>query len=256
MPDGDHDGWSSVLPLYELGRLSQEERDRFEGHVLTCDACFAELERGSIVTATLREQRERFLAAVQPLAGARSGGASGMASRLRSILSRRVLTPALVAVAAIAVVVLFTSRDQGDVRKWATFPGDIESAELLRAPGSQDPVQEALNIGAGHYDLGHIDEAERYFRAALARDSTSSRASYFLGLCKIRRGKPDEASAPLRDALRTAPTNERSRIAWALANAHLAAGQIEESRRVLEDMIAEGGEWSEEAGLLLQRLPP
>ncbi len=252
MPDGNHDGWKGLLALYELGRLSLEERDRFEAHAMTCDSCFAELERGSIVAATLRDRRERFLYAL------RSGAASDDPHRARkafgSWLGHRALAPALVAAAVLAAVVL-VSRDRADVRSFATFPNELETTGLLRAPGSPNAVEEALEVGATRYNLGQFDEAERWFEAALARDSTSTRALYALGLCKAQRAKPDEAVGLLRDALRTASTDDRPRVTWALANAHLAAGEIPAARQVLEDLRAGGGQWSEEAGRLLQRLP-
>lgn len=45
---------AGLLARYEFGTLSDDERRAFELHLLECDACFAELERGSAVVAEMK----------------------------------------------------------------------------------------------------------------------------------------------------------------------------------------------------------
>lgn len=47
----------SLLSSYELGILSDEERQQFEGHLLECEFCTQELYRTAPITNMIREKR-------------------------------------------------------------------------------------------------------------------------------------------------------------------------------------------------------
>jgi len=47
---------AKLIGSYELGLLSREEKERFEAHLLECDACFQDLYELSPAVAMLREE--------------------------------------------------------------------------------------------------------------------------------------------------------------------------------------------------------
>ena len=50
-----------LLTRYEFGAITAEEKVAFERHVLECDACFEDLERGAAAVRALRGDPALFL---------------------------------------------------------------------------------------------------------------------------------------------------------------------------------------------------
>lgn len=53
-----------LLSLYEFDKLSQDDRDLFEQHLLECDACFQDLYEFSPAIEMIKEHRDEFQAAI------------------------------------------------------------------------------------------------------------------------------------------------------------------------------------------------
>jgi len=56
--------FGKLISQYELGCLSDEERDRFEEHLMECDFCLQELEQMRPIMYTLRRNRAEILEAL------------------------------------------------------------------------------------------------------------------------------------------------------------------------------------------------
>jgi tetratricopeptide (TPR) repeat protein len=247
-----------LLARYEFGALSDEERKAFEAHVLECDSCFAELERGSIAVAALRDRALEWRAALRgEPAGARRAAPS-VGERLRALLGRlpspRLLVPALAVLLAAVVVTVRLAGPPGFTRL-ATFPTEDVASGVVRGPAADDAVRELMDAGAGYFDLGRYDEAAVRFRAALARDPQAADAAYLLGLCDALSGRVREAIPTLENAARLAGGDLRPKATWVLANAYLKAGRLDDARRTLESLSAGEGESAAAARDLLARLP-
>ncbi len=250
-----HKEMAVLLSAYELGALSEEERESVESHVLQCDACFEELERGAAVAAELQANRTRYrnvLAAAPASALPRRAREARATGSFWSWLRPQIAVPALAAAAAVLVLVI---RAPGpDYRGLATFPREEISSFAMRGEGGDDAVRELMQAGAGYFDLGRYDEAERRFAAALDRDPELAAAAYFLGLSRVLRGDVNGALSPLERAADIGGDN-RLKYTWVLANAYLRAGRMAEARKTLRGLTAGQGEYAVAARGLLERLP-
>jgi tetratricopeptide (TPR) repeat protein len=260
-PTDRHDAMARLLPLYEAGSLDRESRDAFEAHAVACDACFEELERGAAVSATLHAHRARFADLLASgVAGAPRGGAAmpRVAGRRFEWLRRPRVTLACAAILVAVLAVTLRVRDSArDPRRWASFSLDEIASEAVRAPSGDSAVQELIDAGLAHLELGHYEEADRRFRAALERDPAEARASYLLGLSEALAGRADEAIAHLERAASLATPKLRPAAMWTLANAQLASGRVDAARASLAEVAAHGEEpYAAKARALLDTLGP
>jgi tetratricopeptide (TPR) repeat protein len=255
-------GLGQLLGRYEFGAVDQDERFRFEKHVLECDACFAELARGAPVAAHMRAHAGELLAALNPAAPSAAPRKSRMPAALERaartfaipalLLRPRLLAPAF-AVVMLGVLGVWFARGP-DPAGLASFGREPVAPDLVRGPGSDDAVHELMQTGAAHFDLGQYAEAERRFRAALERRPASAPAAYLAGLSRALMGDPRGAVGDLERAARLADPDLAPRANWALANAYLAAGRLDDARAMLRDLSAGGGPLAGRARALLQRL--
>lgn len=270
-----HPDVGRLLVRYEFGAVSTQEKALFERHLFECDACFAELERGSLLTRVLHEHPDRFRAVLEradasagvapvdaaapapkPRAPVRTGAASRRTGAWASLRARAfrpwVAVPA--AAAGLLVVGVLRFARAPDPSRLATFPRDEMGSTALRAPGIHDDLRELLDTGAGYFDTGRYDEAARYFQAARDRDPKLAEAAFALGLALALAGDARTAIPHLRSAVESAQGNLRDRARWVLANAYLRVGDVSSARRELELLEATPGEWSGRAQTLVHAL--
>lgn len=247
---------SALLPRYEFGALSDAERSAFERHVLECEACFEELERGFAAAGTLRDHSGVFLRVLDE-APRETAGSAVRAARRWSWLDRVFRPPLAIPALAVLVVGLVTAtwmaRRPGEAR-FATFPREAMPSEAVRAPGTDDAARELMASGAAYFDLGRYDEAARRFRAARDRDPSSAEAAYALGLSMALAGDARGAIPHLEAVRRLASGDLRDKTDWVLANAYLRAGDGASARRELSVLATGSGELAARARDLAARL--
>jgi tetratricopeptide (TPR) repeat protein len=243
---------SKLVAAYEFGMLPDEERAAFEQHVLECDACFQELERGAAVVSVLRERAREY---EECLGEQRSPLVRQQRRRAFRWPVLRIAAPAC-AVAVLAVMFLLR-RPPGpaDYRDFATFPQEGPSSTLVRGLGAAGAVSELVEAGLAHLDVGDFEQAELRFEAAVQRDSTSVEGLYLLGLSRALQGEFVKAVPSLEAAADLAPENLLPKVTWTLANAYVKAGMLEEARVTLRRLVADTDEFAEKGRDLLERLP-
>lgn len=255
----------AMLGRYEFGAVTEEERAAVERHVLACDACFGELERGSAAVARLRERSVGFVEVLQtaaPDAGsvapqeARRDGAPGrLRARFLAFRPRLALAVSLgLAAVGSAGWWAMAARRAADPARWASFPREVVASSTLRGSESRDAVRELMEAGAGYFDLGRYAEAEHRFRAALEREPDLADAAYMAGLSRALAGDPAGAVGDFELAASLATGDLGPKAHWALANAYLASRRTEEAKREFTALASGGGELGERARLLLLRL--
>ncbi len=257
----------ALVARYELGALEPAERAAFEQHVLECDACVLELERGVRMAEALREGRSGFAALLQeePPAAAVTAASRSTVSVPAPRVQRRLaglvplFRPRLLVPAAAALLIglgLWQEARRSDIRRWASFPPQIAASGGMRSSTPGDAVAELLDAGASYFDLGQHAEAQRYFRAALEREPDSVPAAYGLGLVLAVGGDLQGAIPLLERAAPRAEGEQRDAVQWVLANAYLARGEREAARRVLALLVASSGAYAPRAQDLDRRLRP
>jgi tetratricopeptide (TPR) repeat protein len=246
----------ALLPRYEFGALTNSERSAFERHVLECEACFEELERGFAAAGTLRDHSGEFLRVLDEARRETAGSAVPAARRgswLDRVFRAPVAVPALVVLVATLVITTWLARRPGEAR-FATFPREAMPSETVRAPGTDDAARELMASGAAYCNLGRYDMAARRFRAARERDPSSAEAAYALGLSMALAGDARGAIPHLEAASRLASGDLRDKAGWVLANAYLRAGDGAAARRELSVLATGSGEFAARARELAARL--
>jgi tetratricopeptide (TPR) repeat protein len=250
----------ALLGRYEFGALSDEERRSFEAHLLGCDACFDELERGSTTVAEMRA-RSSFYA---PLLRRRRSRTAPLRRFLEAPwqairplrLRPWVVAPVLVVIMAVGIVGLQSLIVPLRYARLATFPSEVAEADIVRSPEARDAVNELIQTGAAYFNLGRYDEAERCFKGAFRHEPEDVEAAYLLGLSVVLQRRTTEAIPILEGAHRLATSSPQwQKVAWALANAYLKARRIEEATEILDTLTVGEGEYAARAHELRARLP-
>lgn len=250
----------ALIGRYEFGALSEEERRTFEAHLLTCDACFGELERGSVVVEEMRA-RSSFYAALLRRRRSRITPARRVLEAVwRAIgpplLRPWVAAPLVIAILAVGIVGLHSLIGPLRYARLATFPVEVAETDILRSPETRGAVSELIQTGAAYFNLHRYDEAERCLEGALQHQPDNVEASYLLGLSIVLQRRTKEAIPILERAFRLArSTPQRQEAAWALANAYLKAGHLGQAQTTLDALALEEGQYAVLARELRARLP-
>ena len=76
--------------------------------------------------------------------------------------------------------------------------------------------------------------AEAELQRAVELDDSSSRAYYYLGVCRMRLGRPEDAAAPLEHARALSP-GVNVAVAYELGSAYLQTGRYQDAARILSE---------------------
>lgn len=243
-----------LIGRHEFAALNEEERLALEAHVLECDICFAELELGAEVAALLRERAPDLARTLrEPVSRRKSESFVDRLLRIRNELRPRVAVAAAVVLLAASAGVFVHSR-LSDPARLARFPREELASHLLRGASDKRAVQELLDAGAAHFDLGHYAEAARRFHAALSLDPGQAETAYLAGLSQALAGEVREAIPDLELAARLAPEDLQAKVSWVLANAYLATGETAKAIALLENLGRDPGVFGDQARTLLERL--
>jgi tetratricopeptide (TPR) repeat protein len=107
----------------------------------------------------------------------------------------------------------------------------------ISAPAQELPpsLQAPFEDGVHALKAGKLDEAEKAFRAVLAKDPTSAHVHNNLGIVLQERRRHEQAVVEFREATRLDPRYVAPRIL--LGASLLALGQVSEARRELEKAV-------------------
>ena len=165
---------------YLFGEMGAEEREHFEDHLLTCEECWREIERGRVGMQALASSRE--FAPDHLRDSVREAGRAETASTG----GRRLRRP--IAIAAAAIVAVGVSLGVWGTTREASVPGAITAAVGAyvdqRLPGSATPDMPApdlpglklTEVGAG---AGRIESYP--VNAYVFRDQSGRRLMVYIG---------------------------------------------------------------------------
>src|SRR5262245_6452826 len=101
----------AMMARYEFGAVDHDERATVDAHLLSCDVCVAELERGTTVVDAMRADGPRFRRVL-----------AGVSPRVRTARRRPARVVWLLAAAVLVVVGIGVTRHWTNETRWATFP--------------------------------------------------------------------------------------------------------------------------------------
>lgn len=138
MKDKDKEQYfKNLLPAYEMGILSDKEREEFELHYFECDSCFEEVKEFEQAARLLREDSEVYKTA---RAITREQSAASFAENIRRIWSnfRRYAFAKPIAVAVLILILI------------------IPSYLLLKSP-DEIQVMNLMAVRGGEYEVLHLE---------------------------------------------------------------------------------------------------
>jgi tetratricopeptide (TPR) repeat protein len=267
---------------YEAGLLDEADRSRFEEHLLECDFCVGEVERMFPVATALLANRDRireglaedgitFDALRNRLAPAarrnqRRGVLAPVGERLlglRQTLKRPpVLWTALgTAVAMILVVVTFQFVGQPTESPSGSRCVPFLSFQALPYEGSLTLRGEEARAGKEDFDKGmeaylqaDYQRAARYLRAAVGKSSDQAEWWLYLGVCSYLQRDAKRAIQSLGRADELAQGRVKLRARWFLAQTYLLAGDRDRAEPLLEWIVAQKRDYSQDATDLLNHV--
>lgn len=236
-----------LIGRYEFDLLSAEEKNRFELHIMECEACFEDLYSLTPAVKAMRENAELYLeklAAKEPfytkLKRSWDEGVEALSAvfRIRPRLIR-VAVP-VVATAILAIVVMTTFMGQpGDYGRLAIIEKDFYKPIAIRAGVDYEDYEILFHEGMGAYAEGDYSQAIKKLSESVRLNPNYAKGQFYLGLTYLLKDKIDEAIQHLEKAVTAAVDDTLLEKAhWYLGNAYLkkenGSRALEEFRKVVE----------------------
>ena len=244
-----------VAELYVAGRLSEDDKARFEDHFFDCTAC---LERLRVV-----EQARAELSTQQTAVSWRTWRRAGTGLAAAAVL----------ALAVRAGYDLWTERDETSATTTqrpdqiapsperssppATIPlGKIDlppfNAPRLRSAPTE--AQRVFRNAMQSYSSGNCEAALPGLRRALMLDESLMPARFYLGVCELEQGRPADAAPPLERVIAAGESPYLEDALFFLGHARMREGNFAAARTALERVVSLGGGRRNEAQRLLTQL--
>ncbi|MDZ7290862.1 MAG: tetratricopeptide repeat protein [candidate division KSB1 bacterium] len=218
-----------LIFMYELKLLSDEERERFEDHLLACEHCFDELWRFSPVISGMEEHRAQILATLEPAVQEDFQiRRRPVIEKIRDLIAslQPFLRPAPIGFALATTVAIF-------IALLFLFPrvNYAPLAEVTREPytlfqimGTSDSLDSAqlFSQGMSYYRNGEDSAAVRLLQQAHRLNPTNAATLFYLGVSYLQLGQFDSASTAFSKGLALKDSLYEERFLWYDGNARLA----------------------------------
>ncbi len=238
-----------LIFMYELKLLSDDERERFEDHLLSCEYCMDEVWRFSPVIAGMEKHRGRILAKLEKAEVVETSPRSTVETAVTWI--RSLLRPAPIGIAFAVAVVAF-------IALFSFYPrlNYTPLAEITREPytpfnlmGEADSLTSTrlFSQAMAHYLDGNDSAAVQSLRQALRLDSTNTATLFYLGVSYMQLGQPDSATAVFAQGLALNDSLYQERFLWYDGNARLARNDDERALQRFEALKVLSGKYAARA---------
>ncbi|HEY6944501.1 MAG TPA: hypothetical protein VI431_05120 [Candidatus Acidoferrum sp.] len=144
-----------------------------------------------------------------------------------------------------------------------TFPGmvshfmspmDHKKPGFAKDQGSQGGGRELFRKGMNEYVGGHYSEAAGYLEQAVPLEPRAADINFYLGICKLLLGHPDESILPLKNAVGAGKSIYLQPSHYYLAKAYVQGNKLGDAEEELRKAIAVPGRLTSDAKGLLARL--
>ena len=269
-----------LIAHYELGQLSESERDAFEEHLLRCEFCAQEVELMRDVSEALLANRERirqglaedgitFEVLKKKLTAAKTPEHPHVFRRFWEALNMSKHTEqtrifwraagVAVGIALVAVVIYVAVSNTGTRGTTPYMP--MLSFKVLPYEGTltlrgaeKIEGQELFEQGMEAYLQADYKKAIKLLRQATAKSADQPTWWLYLGVCHylLRDAKPAIKTLSRADELAQGPVRIRSR--WFLAQAYLLNGDRDSAEPLLEWIVTQKKDHQDDATNLLTKL--
>ncbi|HEX7344511.1 MAG TPA: hypothetical protein VF398_09610 [bacterium] len=265
-----------LITFYEMDALREDDRLRFENHILDCPFCRSEVSRmfplyraldqsKSQVLARLQASgisfdsiRRQILATIQRSEPIKTTGPSLWRRLILAVQGMRLpgeVIPALAATALILLLILLPTHPPqvNPYSAWLSFEKAYYQSVQDRAPGNA-AAEAAFQKGMEFYQENNFKAAAGLLATAVQEDSLEGRYWLYLGISYYLDHQARRAVAALTKAESLSDPAQRNRARWYLAEAYLLQQDTVRSMPLLQSLVNEGYEYSEEADSLLIRV--
>jgi tetratricopeptide (TPR) repeat protein len=230
------------IEQYVTGSLRGADRDRFEEHLLTCEACQEQLEELALLRTSLADER---WAVAEESRGRRLewhwSWAAAAAALLLGLGLMLWLAP------------------------WAGSPSNeaLVAASMVEAPpfepknlrsvtgDAEIRFQEAMQ----QYLEGSYGRAIPGLEAAVELDPSLDKARFYLGTCYLLEDEPKKAIDNLSRIAELESSPYREWAHFYRAKAHLRLGDLDSALSDLSEVISVGGDLRTQAEEVLEQIP-
>jgi len=243
---------TSCLSAGEIQRYLNGEADdalrfRVEDHLLDCSLCAAAVEGFAAAGEQGRAQAGAEIEALRREMADRAGEAPRRSSLFNWAAAAAVLV-------VMAVSGWLYRRHTSDERLFASAFQPAEHNQLALRSEQTGARSAELDVAVRLYDAGNFEAGLPHFRTYLAENPGDFDAALFAGIAALEAGQTEQAVAWL-ERVRFNHPEQYAPATWYLALAHIRRGNREEGAALLEELEkANDEEWSEEAGVLLQKI--
>jgi tetratricopeptide (TPR) repeat protein len=241
---------------YLNGKLSEDESELLEEHLIECDRCSKILEERVILKEIIhRNSKEIFEGLVTE---ERIDSPSSIFSPLLSYM-QRVKRPgvrwgiAAAATCIILLVPLVLIRDiRRDPRRLAAIEVYPYTTPFFRGNTHTENILWKFNKGIAYYQNGEYAEALPFLEDAREQNDDNPEISFFLGVCYLLTGHETKAAAAFESVISKIPDWEPGH--WYLANSRLKAGEVRKALESLEKVITFEGRYARDALQLKEQI--
>ena len=265
-----------LITFYEMDALSDDDRLRFENHLLDCPFCRSEASRMFPLYRTLDQSKPQILAELQAtginfdsikrqmLATSQRSEATEPSGPLfwrKLILAVQGMhmpgevIPALAGTALLLLLIFLPAHPPqvNPYSEWLSFEKAYYQPQNDRAP-SNTAAEEAFQQGMEFYQKNNFRAAIALLGKAVQEDSLEGRFWLYLGISYYLDHQAAQAVTALTKAELLSEPAQRNRARWYLAQAYLLEQDTVRCIPLLKSLINEGFEYSEEADSLLIRI--
>jgi len=265
-----------LITFYEMDTLTEDDRLRFEDHLLDCPFCRSEVSRMFPVYRTLEQSKAEVLARLQAtgisldsikqqiLATSQRSKATEPSGQflwrklILAVQSLRVpgeVIPALAVTALVLLLILLPTHPPqiNPYAAWLSFEKAYYQPQNDRAP-SNTTAESAFQQGMEFYQENNFKAAIGLLEKAGQEDSLDGRYWLYLGICYYLDHQAPQAVTALTKAELLSDPAQRNRARWYLAQAYLLEQDTVRSMPLLQSLVNEGFEYSEAADSLLIRI--
>jgi tetratricopeptide (TPR) repeat protein len=231
-----------LITLYEFGELSNDDKRKFEAHLLSCDYCFQSLYELGPAIARMQEKPELFLPAL-----VREPFWVKIKRKLAALIPER--GPAWIAIPATAVAVLLflllrPSPELSDLARLEPVP--YRSLQVKSGAEATD-AERLFEEGMAAYLQKDYAGATAKLSEAVRQDSTNAGFHFYLGLSYLLTKNIDPAIAHLQKTIALGGNSVLEKAYWYLGNAWLLKEDRAQALAALRKVVEMEGDYQWEA---------
>lgn len=134
------------------------------------------------------------------------------------------------------------------------LPKDDKSGGFSKDHESQGAGRALFQKGMNEYVDGHYGEAAGYLEQAVQLEPRAADINFYLGICKLVQGHPEESVVPLKNAAGAGQSIYLQPAHYYLAKAYVQSSRLADAEEELRKAIAVPGRLTSDAKGLLARL--